>query len=222
MEIHGTTKRRPYEVFQKEEASRLKPLPAEPYECPLWKKCKVHPDHHVVFDRSYYSLPTRYIGKEVWVRGGTDRVRIFQEEQLIKTHSRASLPGTWRTDFLDYPPGKIAYLMPAPTMCRKKAAEVGPKTQELIQGILGDHAMRNLRKAQAILRLAEKHGKESMEAAAERALFFGNLGYHSIKAILEKGWKMNPEPVQPPLNLSPLGQRFLRSPDYFGPRKEVA
>jgi transposase len=222
MEIHGTTKRRPYEVFQKEEASRLKPLAAEPYECPLWKKCKVHPDHHVVFDRSYYSVPTRYIGKEVWVRGGRDLVRVFLEEQLIKSHSRASLPGTWRTDFLDYPPGKIAYLMPAPTMCRKKAAEIGPKTQELIQGILGDHAMRHLRKAQAILRLAEKHGKESMEAAAERALFFGNLGYHSIKTILEKGWKMNPERVQPPLNLSPLGQRFLRPPDYFGPWKEVA
>jgi hypothetical protein len=188
----------------------------------LWRKCKVHPDHHVVFDRSYYSVPTRYIGQEVWVRGGADWVRIFQEGQLIKTHRRAGLPGTWRTDYTDYPPEKIAYLMPAPTMCRKKAEEVGPKTRELIEAILGDHAMRNLRKAQAILRLAEKHGWESMEAAAERALFFGNHGYHSLKKILEQGWRVNPETAQLPLHLSPLGQRFLRPPDYFGLPKEVA
>jgi len=222
MEVHGTTKRRPFEVFQKEEASHLKPLPSEPYECPLWKKGTVHPDHHVVFDRSYYSVPTRFIGKEVWVRGGRNQVHIFHEEQLIKTHSRALVPGTWRTDLTDYPPEKLAYLMPAPSYCRKKASEVGPQTEALIREILSDHAMRNLRKAQAVLRLAQKYGNPSMETAAERALFFGNFRYQSIKTILEKGWKKPPETVsQLPLNLSSLGQRFLRSPDYFGPGKEV-
>ncbi len=227
MEIHGTTKRRPFEVFQKEEASCLKPLPAEPYECPQWKSCKVHPDHHVVFDRSYYSVPTRFIGKEVWVRGGSKLVQIFLNEQLIKTHTRAVIPGTWRTDSSDYPPEKLAYLMATPTYCRKKAAEVGPQTEALIQEILGDHVMRNLRKAQAVLRLAQKFGPASMEAAAQRALFFGNLNYRSIKTILEKGWELAPEkapqsPAQRCLPLSSLGQSFLRAPDYFLPGKEVA
>jgi transposase len=223
MEIHGTTKRRPYEVFQKEEAARLKPLPAEPYECPLWKSCKVHPDHHVVFDLSYYSLPTRFIGQEVWVRGGSKLVQIFQKEQLIKTHVRALVPGTWKTDSADYPPSKLAYLMATPTYCRKKAAEVGPQTEALIQEILGDHVMRNLRKAQAILRLAKKYGSASMEAAAQRALLFGNCNYKSIQTILEKGWETLKSPAsdsQPVLPLSPLGQRFLRPPDYFVPGKE--
>jgi len=225
MEIHGTTKRRPFEVFQKEEVACLKPLPAEPYECPQWKSCKVHPDHHVVFDLSYYSVPTRFIGKEVWVRGGSKLVQIFLNEQLIKTHTRALIPGTWRTDSSDYPPEKLAYLMATPTYCRKKAAEVGPQTEALIQEILGDHVMRNLRKAQAVLRLAQKFGVASMEAASQRALLFGNLNYRSIKTILEKGWEADLEkaPLSSPqmsLALSPLGQRFLRSPDYFVPGKE--
>ena len=158
MEIHGTTKRRPFEVFQKEETPCLRALPLEPFECPLWKKCTVHPDHHVVFDRSYYSLPTRWIGKEVWVRGTRSLVQIFLDEQLIKTHLRALQPGTWVTDPSDYPPEKLAYLMATPTYCRKKASEIGPHTEALIQKILQDHAMKNLRKAQALLRLAEKHG----------------------------------------------------------------
>lgn len=222
VEIHGTTKRRPFEVFQKEEAACLKPLPPEVFESPLWKECTVHPDHHIVFDRSYYSLPTRFIGRKVWARAGRNLVRIFLDEQLIKTHHRAVRPGTWRTDLSDYPPEKLAYLMPAPTHCRSKAAQIGPQTEALIREILGDHAMRNLRKAQAVLRLAEKHGPASMEAAAQRALAFGNLQYRSLKTILEKGWLRADKPPQLSLPLSPLGQSFLRLPEYFAPAKEVA
>lgn len=222
MEIHGTTKRRPFEVFQKEEAACLKPLPQEAFERSLWKKCTVHPDHHIVFDRSYYSLPTRFIGQEVWTRGGRQLVRIFLDEQLIKTHERALLPGTWRTDRSDYPPEKLAYLMPAPTHCRSKAAQIGPQTESLIREILSDHAMRNLRKAQAVLRLAEKYGPAAMEAAAQRALAFGNFQYRSLKTILEKGWLRADNPPQLSLPLSTLGQSFLRPPGYFAPAKEVA
>lgn len=222
MEVHGTTKRRPFEVFQKDEISCLKPLPAEPFERPLWRDCKVHPDHHIVFDRSYYSLPTRYIGKEVWARGGRRLVHIFLDAELIKTHGRSFVPGTFVTDPADYPPEKLAYLMPAPTYCRKQASEIGPQTEALIRKILGDHAMRNLRKAQAVLRLAQKYGNASMEAAAERSLFFGNLRYRSIKNILENGWKMPLEADrQAPISLSPLGQSMLRPPEYFVSRTEV-
>ena len=222
LEIHGTTKRRPWEVFQKEETPCLKPLPQEAFERPLWKECTVHPDHHIVFDGSYYSLPTRFIGQKVWARGGRNRVRIFLEEQLIKTHERAVRPGTWRTDLSDYPPEKLAYLMPAPTHCRSKAAQIGPQTEALIHEILSDHAMRNLRKAQAVLRLAEKYGPAAMEAAAQKALSFGNLQYRSLKTILEKGWLRADNPPQLSLPLSPLGQRFLRPPEYFAGHKEVA
>jgi len=222
MEIHGTTKRRPWEVFRSEETAGLKPLPQEAFERPLWKECTVHPDHHIVFDRSYYSLPTRFISQKVWARGGRNRVRIFLDKQLIKTHDRAIRPGTWKTDLSDYPPEKLAYLMPAPTHCRSQAAQIGPQTETLMGEILGDHAMRNLRKAQAVLRLAEKYGPSAMEAAAQRALAFGNFQYRSLRTILEKGWLRIDKPPQLSLPLSPLGQSFLRPPDYFAPVKEVA
>jgi len=227
MEVHGTTKKKPFEVFQKEEASRLRPLPCERFECPQWKRCTVHADHHIVFDKSYYSLPTRWIGKEVWVRGSQRLVQIFYEEQLIKTHFRAEEPGTPVTDSSDYPPPKLAYLMPTPTFCRKKASEIGPHTEALIEEILREHAMKNLRKAQGLLRLAEKYGAAAMEAAAQRALLFGNFRYQSIKAILEKGLR-SLEPALASLSwapalkvsLSPLGQRFLRPPESFASREE--
>ena len=102
-------------MFQTEEASHLKPLPDEPFDCPLWKSCTVHPDHHVVFDKFYYSLPTRFIGKTVWVRGGRRLVRVFLDGLLIKTHIRSDRPGRWVTDPSDYPPEKAVYLMSTPS-----------------------------------------------------------------------------------------------------------
>ena len=214
-EIHGTTKRRPYPVFLEEEKPLLKPLPDAPFEIPLWKECSVHQDHHVVFDRSYYSLPTRYIGKKVWVRGTQKLVQTFYQHELIKTHLRSRAPGGWVTDETDYPVEKLAYLMATPDYCRQKAAEYGPHTERLIQEILSDHAMRNLRKAQAILRLGEKYAQE-LERACERALAFGNYRYKSLKVILEKGLaKPEALPISSPL--SPLGQSFLRPTDYFTP-----
>jgi transposase len=213
-EIHGTTKRRPYPVFLEEEKPSLKALPAQPFEIPLWKECTVHPDHHVVFDCSYYSLPTRYIGKKLWVRGTQRQVQIFYQHELIKTHRRARYPGERLTDETDYPPEKLAYLMATPTYCRKKAQDYGPYTEKLISKILSDHAMRNLRKAQGILRLGEKYGQEEMERACERALLFGNYRYRSLKSILEMGLS-KPEDAPPVSPLSPLGQSFLRPTTYF-------
>jgi len=215
-QIHGTTKRRPYPVFLEEEKSSLKLLPAQPFEIPLWKECTVHPDHHVVFDSSYYSLPTRYIGRKVWVRGTQKVVQIFSQHELIKTHRKAKYPGERLTDLSDYPPEKLAYLMATPTYCRRKASEYGPYTERLISKILSDHAMRNLRKAQGILRLGEKYGQKELEQACERALAFGNYRYKSIKTILERGLS-KPEDAPSVSPLSPLGKSFLRPVNYFSP-----
>jgi hypothetical protein len=117
----------------------------------------------------------------------------------------------------------LAYLKATPIYCRKKAQEIGPQTEALIQKILSDHAVRNLRKAQAILRLAERYGQTSMEAAAKRALFFGNFHYRSLRTFLEKGWlTLEPHPLEKGRGLPcpPFRQRFLRSPDYFAQRRE--
>jgi len=111
--------------------------------------------------------------------------------------------------------------MRKPTYWRTEAAEVGPEAEKLVKAVLGDHAMRNLRKAQAILRLAEKQGSAAMESAAKRPLFFGNLHYQSLKKILEKEWLLDTHPTPFASSLSDLGQRLLRPPEYFGTQKEV-
>jgi hypothetical protein len=55
--IHGTTQRRPAEVFAAEELEFLKPLPAAPFVPVIWHEAGVHQDAHVAFDGRLYSVP---------------------------------------------------------------------------------------------------------------------------------------------------------------------
>lgn len=213
-EPHGTTKRKPYEVFISEEKDRLNPLPEEPFDIPTWKECTVHPDHHIVFENSFYSLPTRFIGQRVWARGTSKTVQVFLNHQLVKTHSRTMEPGKWITDQSDYPPEKLAYLTCTPASCLARAAEYGPQTQTLIKQILKSGGHRAMRKAQAVLRLGLKWGAD-LEKASDRALCHGNTEYRSIRSILEKGILSSETPPAPTGKLSELGQSFLRQSNYF-------
>jgi transposase len=212
-EIHGTTKRKPFDVFISEEKQRLKPLPEAPFDIPVWKECTVHPDHHIVFENSFYSLPTRYIGEKIWARGANKTVRIFLNHRLIKTHSRSTGPGKWVTDQSDYPPEKLAYLMCTPASCLARAAEYGPQTQTFIKEVLKAGGHRAMRKAQAVLRLGLKWGA-ALESASQKALAYGNTEYRSIKSMLEKGL-LSIEAPAATANLSALGQSFLRKSSYF-------
>lgn len=86
--IHGTTQKRPLAVFENEEAARLLPLVRERFDPPRWAQAKVHPDHHVSFEKAIYSVPTRFIGQAVWVRGDRSLVRLYADGELIKTHPK--------------------------------------------------------------------------------------------------------------------------------------
>jgi hypothetical protein len=67
LRVHGTTQRRPAEVFATEEAHLLLPAPTEPYDLPIYARAKVHRDHHIEVARSLYSVPGDLIGRHVEV-----------------------------------------------------------------------------------------------------------------------------------------------------------
>ena len=181
---HGTTHRKPYEVFVGEEAELLLPLPDQPYEAPQWKQCTVHWDCHLILDKCYYSVPYPYRGEKLWVRADLKLVRVYRNHQLIKTHVRVFEPGTWQTQNgrlssrqADLS-GADSRVVPAPVRragVAKWAATCGAS--------LGDHAMRNLRKAQAVLRLAESHPAATLDQACRLALRFDNVRFASLKQI---------------------------------------
>jgi transposase len=222
-EIHGTTQEAPMVRFERDERRALKVLPETPFDVPTWAQLKVHPDHHVVFERSYYSLPTRLVGKTVWVKATRRLVEIFCDDVLAKTHPRATRKGTWCTDPSDLPQAAQAFVFAHPVYCREKAAELGPHVAHMAAEILSDHAIRNLRKAQALLRLGQKYGAKRLDEACQYLLEFGCSEIRRLERVLETGvpspWTPQPAPSAP---LSQEGLAFLHAPQSFAAAGEVS
>ena len=116
--IHGTTRKRPLEVFEEEERPLLAPWDGEPYEVPDWRTAKVHADHHVACQYALYSVPSELCppGQQVEVQLGAKLVRIYHRGALLKVHPRQPRGGR-ATDRNDYPAELSPYTLARPSSC---------------------------------------------------------------------------------------------------------
>ena len=213
LRLHGSTRQRPLWVFEQEEQPVLLPLSGERFDVPVWAQCKVHPDHHIRFKNALYSLPTRYVGKQVEVKGTRALVRIYLQNQLIKTHPKAA-PGKRSTDFNDYPKEKSAYALRDVAFYLRKAGENGEKQGAFMAELLaGDVPWAYIRQAQQLLRLTDKYGAARVEAACARALAFGLMNVSRVERIIKQSLENSAAPAGRVTSLPPA--RFVRDAGYF-------
>jgi hypothetical protein len=208
--IHGTTQKIPLEVFETVEKEALRPYPGNRYDIPFWAVCKVHPDHHIRFKDSLYSVPTKYISKTVDVRGDSALVKIYHKGVLIKIHKRMG-PGKRSTDFEDYPKELVPYTLRNPRYQIAEGYKRAEKIGKFIEDMLtGPYPWHRLRGAQKILRLSDKYGAKRMAAALTKAEAYSIYDMRRTENML----KNNVEDVLPhkeePEQLKLTEPRFLR------------
>jgi transposase len=208
---HGTTKAAPLERFEQVERKRLLPLPGAPYDLAIWKSAKLHRDGYVVFDQAFYSAPYRLVGQTLWVRGGSQQVRLYTSDYtVVATHPRAQQPGDRLTHPDHLPPAKAPGVLWTRVTCRALAAEVGPATSELVTTLLEDRSVDRHPRVIRILRLRNEVGDQRLEAACARLLTFEDLRYVTLKRVLEHGLDLQgPAPL--PLPTPTPARTFVRS-----------
>ena len=91
--------------FHAVEQAALLPLPGTTYELAVWHTAKVHADSHVVFDKAMYSVPWRFVGKQVTVRACGGSIALFFEDTRIATHERTT-PGKRQMHEAHLPEGR--------------------------------------------------------------------------------------------------------------------
>jgi len=216
--IHGTTRRRPLEVFEQEERSALAPWDGAPYEPADWRTAKVHPDHHIACQYALYSVPSALCppGQKVEVRLGTKLVRIYWRGQLIKVHPRQGRGGR-STDPDDYPAELSAYTTRAPDQVQRRAAEQGPAVAAFAERLFaGPVPWSRLRQGHKLLRLGERYSAERLDAACRRALEVDLIDVRRVERILTEALEQETTPAQPP----PLPPgRFTRPGPVFAQRR---
>jgi hypothetical protein len=192
---HGTTRVAPLTRFAQTEQVLLKALPSTPPELASWAQAKVHGDCHIQVHKRRYSVPYRFVGKQLDVRLSETTVRLYHQHELLATHPRLKHPGQRSTLDEHLPPEHIAFKMRDPQWCRKQSTEVGPYCSALIERLFANGVVERLRAAQGVIRLRKPYGDARLDAACKRALAFENISYGSVKTILEKGLDQVADPA---------------------------
>jgi len=215
---HGTTSEAPLRLFHDTEKACLQLLPVQPFQLMDIHTVKVHPDCHVVINKSFYSVPFGYVGQELAAHVSENFVEIYHGLDLVTSHPRSTRAGQWHTRMEDYPPAKAAYLIHTPDYCKKLATKIGPSTLNVVEQLLADRPLDRLRSVQAILRLQESVGPKRLEAACTRAAYFGDMRYRQIKLILNAALDCEPLPETQPAKPA-LSHTFARrGEEFFGVR----
>ena len=218
MRIHGTTARRPVEMFTELEAGCLLPIP-ERYDVPAFTRVKVHRDYHVEVAKALYSVPEQYLGQYLDARADSELVKLYSAGKLAKTHPRQP-PGGRSTDREDLPEHKAGYalrdLSRLIAACALHGENVGIYAERLLDDPLPWTRMRSVYR---LLGLVRRYGPDPVETACERSLDLDVVSVSKIAAMLDKAT----ERAQPalPAATGSAGGRFARDPGEYAMRGGV-
>jgi hypothetical protein len=213
MRVHGTIAARPAEVFARDEAAALLPVPPA-YDVPVFKTVKVHRDFHVEVARSLYSAPQQYLGRHLDARADSQLVKLYHHGTLVKTHPRVE-PGRRSTDPADLPAEKTAYAMRDLESLAGKASVFGPAVGEYAARLLeGDLPWTRMRQVYRLISLARRYGPGPAGEACARALDLDVVNVSKIASMLEKATENQPLPPPP---VTAAGGRFARDPAEYRP-----
>jgi transposase len=223
MRIHGTTARRPAEMFNEFESGCLLPVP-EPYDQPIFTRVKVHRDYHVEIARALYSVPEAHLGRHLDARADSQLVKLYAHGRLVKTHPRQP-PGGRSTDPDDLPAEKAGYalrdLSRLITTCADHGANLGIYAERLLDDPLPWTRMRSVYR---LLGLVRRYGAGPVEAACERSLDLDVVNVSKIAAMLAKATEQH-QPMLPDTAGSTMhptpGGRFARDPGEYASQSTI-
>ena len=221
LRTHGTTQCRPAELFALEEAPRLLPAPAAPYDLPIYATAKVHRDHHIEVAKALYSVPGDLIGARVEVRADAELVRVFHRGQLVKVHPRTR-PGGRVTDPADLPAQRTTYALRDIEHLKAMAAAHGPAVGAYAVAVL-DHPLpwTKMRQVYALLGLVRRYGPQRVDAACARALQAEAVSVSLIGRMLERDTEAEPAPAGSPQPGPATPARFARDQAHFATGKPL-
>lgn len=214
MRAHGTTNQKPYEVFMQVEKSLLKPLPVQNFQFSTWKEAKVHPDCFVQYKKKFYGVPFQYVGRKVWIKEIDNKIEIYFNHKLIKHYFKQDQLRQY--DIKDFPENIRAVLDHGyHKQLLKKAEKIGYHFYKLISILLKSHAFLNLRKAQAIMRLAEKMPKSELNKIARQIIFQKQPINLEIFKLNMKDQSKKEKSL-----IGPNSEEFIREASYFSKHNE--
>jgi transposase len=214
--------RSPQEIFESEERAALAPLPSVRWDPLTVATAKVQETWRIQFDKAFYSVPYRFVGRRVVVMANSTRVRIYFDHEQIASHARASSPWQYVRLSEHAPPQPEEAMKTTREGLLTQAAALGSEVHTVAEAIFSRAGVDGTRPVRALIALARTVGTTRLQRACCRALAYERPEYRCVKDILRKSLDEIPDSEEPVLESN--GQhafRFARCPGYYTtPSKE--
>jgi transposase len=204
-------------MFHKTDKPALRPLPSKKYQYAEWKKARVNMDYHIEFEKSYYSVPYQLRKETVDIRYTNRIIEVFSKNKRVALHVRNMKPGSFSTLTAHMPKSHERYLKWTPQRIIQWAYKNGPKTGQLVMGIMESrrHQEQGFRACMGVMRLGKQYSCERLENACNRAIAIKSFSYKSVESILKQGLDKVPlhEDTEP---TPPITHSNIRGETYYG------
>jgi len=188
------------ELFQSVERSYLKPLPGAVYELKDYRRAKVQKIGYVYFspDKSYYSVPFRYIGKSTLIHYTASTVEVYYNHERIALHKRNHNKGSYNTNKDHLSSTHKAYTEWNPDFFKRLAAKHGENVLAVITHVVtnNDYPETAYKRAMGIIQLHRAYGSGRLDNACARALLADTYSYKRISNILKNNQDKLPFPEE--------------------------
>lgn len=177
------------ELFQSVERGYLKPLPESRYEMKDYRRAKVQKMGYVYFspDKSYYSVPYRYIGKMTHIHYTASAVEVYFRHGRIAFHKRNHSQGAYNTQKDHLSSTHKAVSEWSPGYFKGRAAKHGRNVERAIEANfdMAHYPEIAYKRSMGIIQLHREFGSERLNKACEMALAAGSCSYMHISNILK-------------------------------------
>ena len=183
--IHGTTRRQVKAAFALER-DHLQKLPDTLF--PYFEECRrtVHRDQHVEVKCAYYSVPSEYVRREVWVRYTTRTVKIFNQHwKVLANHVRVE-SGQRSTDFTHIPPEKISGIERGEAWQLRKAGKIGPDAKAWAEAMLKIRGLEGIRVLQGLINLPQNYSATQINKGCKYALNSECFRLREVKEFIKQ------------------------------------
>lgn len=181
--IHGTTKKRPLDLFQEREKPLLTPLPAIDYDTRITRSVKSTTQALVRFDTSRYSVPFAYASRTLTLKANDQLVSIYDKDKLIAQHHKA----TQNNQLVEDPSHRKGLLQSKPhaTFFKNRDAlmSLGDTAKAYFEAMCRTqiHIPPHVKK---IMALVDLYGKTEVLSAMEHAMHYGAFGHEYLVNII--------------------------------------
>lgn len=179
------------ELFVSSEKAYLNPLPPSPYQLRQYRRAKVQKMGFVYHseDKHYYSVPYRYIGKDVEVQYTESVVEIFYHQERIATHKRSHQIGAYSVVENHLSSAHKSYNEWSLSYFQQKAMKIGPITHDYVTKLILQYKYPELgyKQAMGVIHLQRGYDQQRVEKACERCLQREHLTFTMVETMLQSG-----------------------------------